>query len=223
MKAHQGGIARRTRCSARSSARSPREDFIPYVADFFLQLEDVKWTVIAGIVNDSLVVSVRNLGYTKNAGEFVRRFFADIGSAGGHRAMAKAVVPMRAFREKFGDLDADGISAEAAGVRHAVPDARAAEKKSKVRNYEVKKSAQLEVRTSTSRVQLLTSQAPDRDPRSGRRHPRGRPTAAASPSSRPPPRSCSSVWPHCDVSTGRLIRLSMPPRLAARLTICSRS
>ena len=28
----------------------PREDFIPYVADFFLQLEDVKWTVIAGIV-----------------------------------------------------------------------------------------------------------------------------------------------------------------------------
>src|SRR5947199_5186795 len=44
---------------------SPREDFIPYVADFFLQLEDVKWTIIAGIVNDKLVVSVRNLGYTK--------------------------------------------------------------------------------------------------------------------------------------------------------------
>src|SRR5215468_1553028 len=82
----------------------PREDFIPYVADFFLQLEDVKWTIVAGIVNDSLVVSVRNLGYTKNAGEFVRRFFSDIGSAGGHRAMAKAVVPMRALREKYGDL-----------------------------------------------------------------------------------------------------------------------
>ena len=83
---------------------SPREDFIPYVADFFLQIEDVKWTVVAGIVNESLIVSVRNLGYSKNAGEFARRFFADIGSAGGHRAMAKAVVPMRAFREKFGDL-----------------------------------------------------------------------------------------------------------------------
>src|SRR6478752_4782351 len=69
---------------------SAREDFIPYVADFFLQLEHVKWTVIAGVVNDSLVLSVRNLGYTKNAGEFVRRFFADIGNAGGHRAMAKA-------------------------------------------------------------------------------------------------------------------------------------
>ena len=96
----------------------PREDFIPYVADFFLQLEDVKWTVIAGIVNDALVVSVRNLGYTKNAGEFVRRFFADIGSAGGHRAMAKAVVPMRAFREKFGDLPARSISARLQAFVH---------------------------------------------------------------------------------------------------------
>ncbi len=88
---------------------SPREDFIPYVADFFLQLEDVKWTVIAGIVDESLIVSVRNLGYSRNAGEFARRYFADIGSAGGHRAMAKAVVPMRAFREKYGDLAGDEI------------------------------------------------------------------------------------------------------------------
>src|SRR5437773_9035494 len=86
---------------------SPREDFIPYVADFYLQLEDVKWTIVSGIVNDSLVMSVRNLGYSRNAGEFVRKYFADIGSAGGHRSMAKAVVPLRAFRDKYGNLQAD--------------------------------------------------------------------------------------------------------------------
>src|SRR5215468_3611957 len=103
MKAHAGGkLIDQVFCSFLGTV--PREDFVPYVADFFLQLEDVKWTIVAGIVNDSLVVSVRNLGYTKNAGEFVRRFFSDIGSAGGHRAMAKAVVPMRALREKYGDL-----------------------------------------------------------------------------------------------------------------------
>src|SRR6185437_1888127 len=108
LKAHVGGtLTDQVFCAFLGA--SSREDFIPYVADFFLQVEDVKWTVVAGIVGDSLVVSVRNLGYTKNAGEFVRRFFADIGSAGGHRAMAKAVVPMRAFREKFGDLDSDAI------------------------------------------------------------------------------------------------------------------
>jgi nanoRNase/pAp phosphatase (c-di-AMP/oligoRNAs hydrolase) len=111
LKAHLGGIlSDQVFCAFLGSM--PREDFIPYVADFFLQLEDVKWTVIAGIVNDSLVVSVRNLGYTKNAGEFVRRFFAEIGSAGGHRAMAKAVVPLRAFREKYGELPAEAIGAK---------------------------------------------------------------------------------------------------------------
>jgi len=109
LKAYQGGtLEAQVFCAFIGPL--PREDFIPYVADFFLQLEDVKWTIIAGIVHDSLVISVRNLGYTKNAGEFVRRYFAEVGSAGGHRAMAKAIVPMPAFREKFGDLNADGIS-----------------------------------------------------------------------------------------------------------------
>jgi nanoRNase/pAp phosphatase (c-di-AMP/oligoRNAs hydrolase) len=86
---------------------SPREDFIPYVADFYLQLENVRWTIVAGIVNDSLVMSVRNLGYSKNAGEFVRKHFSDVGSAGGHRSMAKAVVPLQAFKAKFGNLSAE--------------------------------------------------------------------------------------------------------------------
>jgi nanoRNase/pAp phosphatase (c-di-AMP/oligoRNAs hydrolase) len=90
---------------------SPREDFIPYIADFFLQLEGVKWTVIGGVVDDSVVISVRNLGYQRNAGEFVRHYFAEIGSAGGHRAMAKAVVPLKAFNEKFGELSPGQMSA----------------------------------------------------------------------------------------------------------------
>ena len=109
MKANQGGALSGQVFSAFLGSL-PREDFIPYVADFFLQVEHVKWTVIAGIVNDSMVISVRNLGYMKNAGEFVRRFFSDIGSAGGHRAMAKAVVPMRRFHEKFGLADLAGIT-----------------------------------------------------------------------------------------------------------------
>jgi nanoRNase/pAp phosphatase (c-di-AMP/oligoRNAs hydrolase) len=89
---------------------APREDFIPYTADFFLQLEDVKWTIIAGFVGTTLIVSVRNLGYSRNAGEFVKRWFADIGSAGGHRAMAKAVVPLERFRAKYGDLDGPALT-----------------------------------------------------------------------------------------------------------------
>ena len=103
----------------------PRDDAIPYVADFFLQLENVRWTLVSGIVNGSFVMSVRNLGYTRNAGDFVRRYFVDIGSAGGHRAMAKAIVPLDAFQARFGDVDrharrekcraAAGIPARSAG------------------------------------------------------------------------------------------------------------
>lgn len=111
MRAHQDGrLVEQVFCAFLGVL--PREDFIPYVADFFLQLENVKWTVIGGIVNESLVVSVRNLGFSKNAGEFARRFFGDIGSAGGHRAMAKAVVPMRAFLDKFALESPDAISAK---------------------------------------------------------------------------------------------------------------
>jgi nanoRNase/pAp phosphatase (c-di-AMP/oligoRNAs hydrolase) len=88
----------------------PRDDFIPYVADFYLQLENVQWTVVSGVVNDQMVVSVRNLGYSRNAGDFVRRWFNDIGSAGGHRTMAKAVVPLEAFQHKFGTYEGSRIN-----------------------------------------------------------------------------------------------------------------
>ena len=108
---------------------APREDFIPYTADFFLQLEDVKWTIIAGIVGATLVVSVRNLGYSRNAGEFVKRWFADIGSAGGHRAMAKAVVPLDRFRAKYGDLDGPALTARLAEMADHFLHEAAAEKK----------------------------------------------------------------------------------------------
>jgi nanoRNase/pAp phosphatase (c-di-AMP/oligoRNAs hydrolase) len=120
-RASQGGILREQVFSA-FIGEAPREDFIPYTADFFLQLEDVKWTIVAGVVGSSLIVSVRNLGYSRNAGEFVKRWFGDIGSAGGHRAMAKAVVPMDRFRQKFGDLTGPAITARiaemAAGFLH---------------------------------------------------------------------------------------------------------
>ena len=103
VRARQGGhLSEQVFCSFLGA--TPREDFIPYLADFYLQLEHVKWTIVAGIVGDNLVISVRNIGYLRNAGEFVRRYFGDIGSAGGHRAMAKAVVPLAAFRTKYGNL-----------------------------------------------------------------------------------------------------------------------
>ena len=60
-RASQAGVMRDQVFSA-FIGEAPREDFIPYTADFFLQLEDVKWTIVAGVVSGTLIVSVRNLG-----------------------------------------------------------------------------------------------------------------------------------------------------------------
>ncbi len=88
----------------------PREDIVTYASDFLLQIEDVKWTVLAGQVHDNIVISVRNVGYTRHAGTFIHKWFSDIGTAGGHRAMAKAIVPVNEFNNKFGTLKPDELT-----------------------------------------------------------------------------------------------------------------
>jgi len=81
-----------------------REDVIPQMAEFCLQIEGVDWSVVSGLVQDRVVISVRNVGYVKSAGEIMKKLYDDIGSAGGHRAMAKAVVPLDRFKEKYGEV-----------------------------------------------------------------------------------------------------------------------
>ena len=88
-----------------------RADLIAYVADFLLQVEEITWSVVSGVVHGDIIVSVRNLGSSRHAGEFVKRSFGDIGSAGGHRTMAKAVVPLDRFQQKFGSSDPEQIRA----------------------------------------------------------------------------------------------------------------
>src|SRR5205085_11451156 len=78
-----------------------RDDLIVQVADFCLQFEGVQWVAVAGKLGSNLVIAVRNHGLGRgNAGDLVKRLFGDIGNAGGHRNMAKAIVPMRRWTER---------------------------------------------------------------------------------------------------------------------------
>jgi nanoRNase/pAp phosphatase (c-di-AMP/oligoRNAs hydrolase) len=86
-----------------------REDVLPQMAEFCMQIEGVEWGVVAGLVNDRVVISVRNVGYVKSAGDIMKKLYDDIGSAGGHRAMAKAVVPIERFQEHFGEVSEKAI------------------------------------------------------------------------------------------------------------------
>jgi nanoRNase/pAp phosphatase (c-di-AMP/oligoRNAs hydrolase) len=81
-------------------------DQVPQFADFGLQAEGVEWSVVSGLVGDHLHVSVRNVGYVKSAGDVTRAAFGDLGMAGGHRTMAKAVVPVAELLKGAGDAPA---------------------------------------------------------------------------------------------------------------------
>ncbi len=88
-----------------------REDIIPQLADFCLQFENTEWVAVAGKWHDELIISVRNPGYVRSAGDVVRKLFNSIGRAGGHRTMAKARVPLRHWRKHFGSTHDAAIAA----------------------------------------------------------------------------------------------------------------
>lgn len=88
-----------------------REDVIPQVADLGLQGEGAEWAVAAGLVGSDLVFSVRNVGYVRAAGGVVRAVVEGLGVGGGHRSMAKGIIPLRAFREIYGRADGKTIRA----------------------------------------------------------------------------------------------------------------
>jgi nanoRNase/pAp phosphatase (c-di-AMP/oligoRNAs hydrolase) len=86
-----------------------REDVIPQMAELCLQLEGAEWSAVSGVVDDRLVLSVRNAGYQRAAGTVVTALLGDIGSAGGHQSMAQAVVPLTEFRRLYGSASARRI------------------------------------------------------------------------------------------------------------------
>ena len=83
-------------------------DLIPQFADFGLQAEGVEWSVVSGVVGNELHISVRNVGYVRGAGDVARAAFGDLGSAGGHRTMAKAVLPADSLVRGGADGDPAG-------------------------------------------------------------------------------------------------------------------
>jgi nanoRNase/pAp phosphatase (c-di-AMP/oligoRNAs hydrolase) len=86
-----------------------REDVIPQVADMGLQAEGADWAIAAGIVGSNLVFSVRNVGYVRGAGDVVRAVVEGLGVGGGHRSMAKGIIPVKAFRGVYKKADRETI------------------------------------------------------------------------------------------------------------------
>jgi len=70
------------------------QDTLVLVADFFMKCHEVTWAIVSGIYRKNLVVVIRNDGLRKNAGALANKAFGPFGNAGGHRAMARAEIPL---------------------------------------------------------------------------------------------------------------------------------
>jgi nanoRNase/pAp phosphatase (c-di-AMP/oligoRNAs hydrolase) len=81
-------------------------DILVLIADFFMRCDEVAWAVVSGICGKNLVVIIRNDGFRKNAGTGAIKAFGRFGTAGGHRAMARAEIPLTNLEGQLKEGDA---------------------------------------------------------------------------------------------------------------------
>lgn len=71
-------------------------DILVNIADFFMRVYEIRWAAVAGRCADTVVVIFRGDGIACDVGTYAARVFSEIGSAGGHKVMARAEFPVAA-------------------------------------------------------------------------------------------------------------------------------
>lgn len=69
-------------------------DILVVIADFFMRVHEIRWAAVCGVYGDTIVVILRGDGMGRDLGRYANLQFGDVGSAGGHRAMARAEIPL---------------------------------------------------------------------------------------------------------------------------------
>ena len=64
-------------------------DVLVGIADFFMRIHGIKWVAVSGVYEETAVIIFRGDG-TRNIGRFAAERFQALGSAGGHRRLARA-------------------------------------------------------------------------------------------------------------------------------------
>ncbi len=80
-------------CIHMGTVKNP--DILVLIADFFMKLADTTWSIVSGEYEGKLVVILRNAGFRGDAGKVAQKLFGVLGgNAGGHRAAARAEIPL---------------------------------------------------------------------------------------------------------------------------------
>lgn len=78
-------------------------DILVLMADFFLKMAEVTWSVAAGISGKKLVIIFRNAGFRLDAGKIAQKLFGEYGSAGGHKSAARAEIPLNNIENELSE------------------------------------------------------------------------------------------------------------------------
>ncbi|MDX9785756.1 MAG: DHH family phosphoesterase [Desulfobacterales bacterium] len=65
-------------------------DICVLIADFFMRVHQINYSIVSGIYEGVLVIIFRNDGLRASAGNLAKQSFGPFGSAGGHKSMARA-------------------------------------------------------------------------------------------------------------------------------------
>lgn len=68
-------------------------DVCVLIADFFMRINMVTWSLVSGLYENRLIIVIRNDGLRKDAGAVANQLFGNFGPAGGHKNMARAEIP----------------------------------------------------------------------------------------------------------------------------------
>jgi nanoRNase/pAp phosphatase (c-di-AMP/oligoRNAs hydrolase) len=94
----------RKHCMYAYLGRVKSPDNLVQIADFYLKVDVVDACAVSGLYNGKLIIILRNAAPRGNAGKTAEEGFGTLGSAGGHKAMARAEIPVEALEENL-DLD----------------------------------------------------------------------------------------------------------------------
>jgi nanoRNase/pAp phosphatase (c-di-AMP/oligoRNAs hydrolase) len=74
-------------------------DVCVLIADFFMRVNTVTWSIVSGICEKKLTIIFRNDGIRKNAGKVAKEGFGMLGNAGGHKNMARAEIALSDLKD----------------------------------------------------------------------------------------------------------------------------
>jgi nanoRNase/pAp phosphatase (c-di-AMP/oligoRNAs hydrolase) len=79
--------------------RVPNPDICVLIADFFMRIDSIHWSIVSGLFDKKLIIILRNDGLRKNAGRMAQEGFGSLGSAGGHKSAARAEIPLAVLKD----------------------------------------------------------------------------------------------------------------------------